>query len=88
MMAAGVTVVCTSGEWRAFLTVDGSRVPGAVSAAMPNGGALTNATLQGVTTGELTAGDHVARINLDCLTGALDGGESDVHGAVTFVVLG
>jgi hypothetical protein len=80
-------VECTAGDWRAWLEVDGERVPGTVY-DLTSGTEYTALSFSGVTTSALAPGDHTALVGTDCPLGNVEEGSVVAMLGVSAVVLG
>jgi hypothetical protein len=80
-------VECTVGDWRAWLEVDGQRVPGTVY-GLTSGTEYTALSFSGVTTSAVAPGDHSALIGTDCPDGDVLGANVIPISGVSAVVLG
>lgn len=64
---SSLQVSCTpTSLWRAWLTLDGVRVPGTVLNGIAHNTQLRNVTLMGVTQSAMPAGPHSAAVAVDC----------------------
>jgi hypothetical protein len=76
-------------SWRAWLTVDGVRVPGTVLSAVPDNTVLRPVTLSGVTAASVAAGAHDVRVAVDCAAPTTSTSTSTLGSQnATLVVLG
>ncbi len=84
-----ISATCTGeANVRFVLVVDGARVPGSFVDNVPNGTAVSNVTLTGVTPTVLAAGQHTASIGIACGGTGVTNSTFDVGQGVTAVVLG
>ena len=80
---------CTAGQWRFWLTINGTRVRGTVSGFYGDGVSLQNVTTTGVTSGTIAAGTHTIAHAFECNTnGGVVESVSVIGGDVSVVVLG
>lgn len=78
-----------SAAWRAWLVVDGTRVPGTVLQGLPDNAQERTITLTGVTAGSVAAGAHEAGVAVACDGGSTVAGVSAfASDNVSAVVLG
>ena len=88
-VAGGLIGNCTAGQWRFWLTIDGSRVRGTVSGFYGDGISLQNVTTTGVTFSVIPAGTHTIAYAFECNTnGGVVDNVSVIGGDVSVIVLG
>ena len=86
---SSMSITCLNGlPWRAWLVIDGVRVPGTVFSSVPSGTPLRPITLTGVTAATVRAGAHDIRLAADCIGDSVAGGSTSGSQNATVVVLG
>jgi hypothetical protein len=87
--AGGLIGNCNVGQWRFWLTINGTRVRGTVSGFYGDGVSLQNVTTTGITSGTIAAGTHTVAYAFECNTnGGIVDTVSVIGGDVAVVVLG
>jgi hypothetical protein len=82
-------LLCTSGFVRVWLEVDGEPLPGSVLSSFMSDTDYYGVTLSGVTTSSVPAGEHKARMAMECTgDGVPDSGSFAGSAGVSAIVLG